>query len=71
MRFSKNDMVEIAVKAEARSENPDYFRIMKKFDRVLRGESKCVRLSINEKDLIWYMYEDSDKEAEITAKLYI
>lgn len=53
-------MVNIAVNAEERSDNPSYKKIMEKFDRVLEGQTKCVRLSRNEKDLISYMYDSVD-----------
>lgn len=70
MRFTRNEMIEIATGAESRSANPDYKKIMEKFDRVLLGKTKYVRLTINEKDLVWYMFEGSGRENEIEAKLY-
>ena len=72
MKYTRNEMVSIATKAEARNENPAYEAIMKKFDRVLEGKTKCVRLSANEKDLISYMYENTCDETEksILKKLY-
>lgn len=60
MRFTYTEMVNIAVNAEERSDNPSYKKIMEKFDRVLEGQTKCVRLSRNEKDLISYMYDSVD-----------
>jgi len=69
-RFTRDEMVEIASKAEARSGNPDYKRIMIKFDNVLQGRARHVKLNINEKDLIWYMFEGTKDEDKYTKKLY-
>lgn len=60
MRFTYVEMVNIAVNAEERSDNPNYKKIMEKFDRVLEGKTKCVRLTRNEKDLISQMYNTID-----------
>lgn len=60
MRFTYAEMVNIAVNAEERSDNPSYKKIMEKFDRVLEGKTKYVRLTQNEKDLISYMYDTVD-----------
>ena len=60
MRFTYTEMVNIAVNAEERSNNPSYKKIMEKFDRVLEGQTKYVRLTRNEKDLISYMYDTVD-----------
>lgn len=60
MRFTHAEMVNIAVNAEERSDNPNYKKIMEKFDRVLEGKTKYVRLTQNEKDLISYMYDTVD-----------
>jgi len=67
MRYTKAEMIIIASRAEARCENPKYKNIMEKFDRVLAGKTKNVRLNTNEKDLISYMVED---KPEIVAKIY-
>lgn len=60
MRFTYTEMVNIAINAEERSDNPSYKKIMEKFDRVLEGKTKCVRLTQNEKDLISSMYDSVD-----------
>lgn len=60
MRFTYAEMVNIAVNAEERSNNSSYKRIMEKFDRVLEGQTKCVRLTQNEKNLISQMYNTVD-----------
>ena len=60
MRFTYVEMVNIAVNAEERSNNPNYKKIMEKFDRVLEGQTKYVRLTQNEKNLISQMYDTVD-----------
>lgn len=60
MRFTYVEMVNIAVNAEERSNNPKYKKIMEKFDRVLEGQTKYVRLTQNEKNLISQMYDTVD-----------
>lgn len=75
MRFTYTEMVNIAVNAEERSDNPSYKKIMEKFDRVLEGKQKYVRLTQNEKDLISYMYDTVDvlmfpTLADMLNKLY-
>lgn len=60
MRFTYVEMVNIAVNAEERSNNPNYKKIMEKFDRVLEGQTKYVRLTQNEKNLISQMYDAVD-----------
>lgn len=69
-RFTRDEMIEIASEAEARSENPDYERIMIKFDNVLQGRAGRVKLNTNEKDLIWYMFEGTEDEDKYAKKLY-
>lgn len=75
MRFTYVEMVNIAVNAEERSNNPNYKKIMEKFDRVLEGKTKYVRLTQNEKDLISHMYNSVDimmypSLGDILNKLY-
>ena len=60
MRFTHTEMVNIAFNAEERSDNPSYKKIMEKFDRVLEGQTKYVRLTQDEKDLISHMYNTVD-----------
>lgn len=75
MRFTYVEMVNIAVNAEERSNNPNYKKIMEKFDRVLEGQTKYVRLTQNEKNLISQMYDTVDilmfpSLGDILNKLY-
>ena len=60
MKYTIQELKDIYFEASARSENEDYEHIAERVECVLKGETKCCRFQLWEKDLISACFAEDD-----------